>query len=203
MTTEQTQPSNSAPQHALTQEPRTKRMDMNLEDGEIFKALAKAQGQMKNPIKDMTNPHFRSKYASLDSVIEATRKPLADAGLAFVQSVDIVGAGWVSITSMLAYGFEWIKWTTKMAADTSTPQKFGSSCTYARRYARMDIFGLAGDEDDDGNEASNSKPKGAPQRQPQSAPQPQQGQFPNVAQPSQRPPQPQPNAGYGDSIPGL
>lgn len=146
--------------------PTTASFEHNLIDGEINKALAKAQGSMKNPTKDMTNPHFRSKYASLDSVIEATRKPLADNGLSFTQSVDIIGQGWVSVTSILSHGLEWMKWKTKMATDTSSPQKFGSSCTYARRYARMDIFGLAGDEDDDGNAAS--EPKGKPQSDPRS-----------------------------------
>jgi len=46
------------------------------EYGTIAEALAKAQGQMTHAQLDKVNPHFKSKYASLQSVLTAVRKPL-------------------------------------------------------------------------------------------------------------------------------
>ena len=51
---------------------------------ELAKALAAAQGEFTNPPKDRTNPHFRNKYATLDSMQTATRPILAKHGLSIV-----------------------------------------------------------------------------------------------------------------------
>ena len=48
---------------------------------EIFDALSKAQGEMEGAKKDSTNPHFKSKYADLESVVDACRIPFAKHGL--------------------------------------------------------------------------------------------------------------------------
>ena len=50
----------------------------------LFAALAGAQSQLKAALKDSTNPHFKSRYADLESVIEAMRVPFAANGLAFM-----------------------------------------------------------------------------------------------------------------------
>ena len=50
-------------------------------------ALAKAQGQMTAARFDKVNPHFRNRYASLASIIEAVRKPLSANGLAIMQMI--------------------------------------------------------------------------------------------------------------------
>src|SRR5262245_9787647 len=52
---------------------------------ELFKALSKAQGAMKNAIKDSENPYFHSKYADLAAVIAADKGELAANGLAVIQ----------------------------------------------------------------------------------------------------------------------
>jgi hypothetical protein len=54
---------------------------------EIANALSLAQGDIKPASKDSTNPHFRSKYADMASVIEAVREPLAKHGLSVVQEM--------------------------------------------------------------------------------------------------------------------
>ena len=48
-------------------------------------ALVKAVGDMKNPIKDSTNPHFKSRYADLAAVRDAVVPVLAKHGLAVLQ----------------------------------------------------------------------------------------------------------------------
>ena len=56
---------------------------------ELSKALVKAQAAMSHAAKDSKNPHFKSAYSSLASVIDAVRPHLAGNGLAFVQMLQI------------------------------------------------------------------------------------------------------------------
>src|SRR5690348_4537152 len=70
--------------------------------GKLFAALAKAQGAIKGALKDSTNPHFKSKYADLESTWEACRKPLSENGFAIVQS-PYTSNGDVGIVSILGH----------------------------------------------------------------------------------------------------
>ena len=54
--------------------------------GALAAALAKAQSQISGAVKDAANPFFKSKYADLESVWQACRKPLTDNGLAVTQT---------------------------------------------------------------------------------------------------------------------
>lgn len=45
----------------------------------LAKAMAKAQGVIEGATKDATNPHFRAKYATLASVVEAAASSPASA----------------------------------------------------------------------------------------------------------------------------
>ena len=130
-------------------------------------ALSKAQGTMKHAIKDADNPFFRSKYADLASVVEASRPSLIANGLSVVQCT----AGNVLWTMLLHESGEWIKGSIELKpmrqaklegkdkaewVDSHDPQSYGSCITYARRYAMAAITGVA-TEDDDGNAASGNK----------------------------------------------
>ena len=53
--------------------------------GQLADALSKAQGQMGNAKKDSANPFFKSKYADLASVVDASKAELTANGLAVVQ----------------------------------------------------------------------------------------------------------------------
>jgi hypothetical protein len=48
-------------------------------------ALAKFQANCPTIEKKKDNPFFKSKYAALDDIINAIRKPLSNVGLSFVQ----------------------------------------------------------------------------------------------------------------------
>ena len=48
-------------------------------------ALVAALGELRNLSKDKVNPHFKSKFTSLDSILDATRPVLAKHGLAMSQ----------------------------------------------------------------------------------------------------------------------
>lgn len=124
---------------------------------EISSALAKAQGQIENAIKDSSNPFFKSKYADLTSVWAACRRQLSENGLSVIQSPEESSHG-ISVVTMLCHSSgQWIRSKYSMPCDSSklTPQVIGSAITYARRYALSAMVGIAPHDDDDGNEASN------------------------------------------------
>lgn len=154
--------------------------------GELAKALAKAQAVLENAAKDRENPFFKSTYATLKSVWEACRKPLTDNGLAVVQQVNRSGAE-VSVRTMLLHASgEWVASVTTLPVKEQTAQGYGSAITYGRRYGLAAIVGVAPDDDDDGNEASQPgspikaaprppPPASAPQSQPPSSDKPRTG----------------------------
>lgn len=134
---------------------------------ELAKALVKAQGKMKHAIKDQNNPFFRSKYADLASVVDASRPALVAHGLAVCQYT----IGNTLYTMLLHESGEWIKGSIdlkpmRQVKDTGwvpseDPQSYGSCITYARRYAMAAITGVA-TEDDDGNAATGRTAQDAP-----------------------------------------
>lgn len=125
----------------------------------LARALARAQGAMRAAEKDRVNPHFRSSYATLASVWEACREPLAANGLAVVQLVTAADKGSVTVeTRLLHEGGESLSSTLAMPVTQPTAQGVGSAITYARRYALAALVGVAPDDDDDGNEASRRAP---------------------------------------------
>ena len=54
----------------------------------IIPALIKAKKNFKKISKDAVNPYFKSKYATLDAVLDATESALAEQGLTIVQVVE-------------------------------------------------------------------------------------------------------------------
>jgi hypothetical protein len=130
-------------------------------------ALAKAQGAMENAKKDALNPHFKTKYADLASVVDACRAPLSANGIAIVQRVRTKKSHVLIETLLLHASGEWMSGTLRLPAVKADPQGFGSAITYARRYALAAMVGVAPDEDDDGNAASGRtvEQRPPPQRQ--------------------------------------
>jgi hypothetical protein len=120
----------------------------------IAPALLKAQKAIKFAVKDANNPHFKSKYADLSSVIEAIKQPLNDAGILFIQTPSPSETGTLSLTTRLIHeSGEWIEDTATMPLPRHDPQGFGSAMTYCRRYALAAAVGVYQD-DDDGNTGS-------------------------------------------------
>lgn len=122
---------------------------------EIAKALAQFQAKVEKVTKDATNPFFKSKYASLENVIDTVAAPMILNGLSFAQFPD--GDGLTTI--IMHESGEWISATAKLELKGHTPQDQGSAITYMRRYALSAALGLATEDDDDGNAAS--KPSAA------------------------------------------
>jgi len=118
---------------------------------QLATALAKAQGEMKNPPLDSTNPHFKSKYSSLASVRDTVTPILTKHGLAVVQLLGNDSAGNLSCTTTLIHESGESIQTTLSIPGKHDAHGMGSCATYARRYTLMAICGVVGDEDDDGN----------------------------------------------------
>jgi len=126
-------------------------MDKSVTIENLAEALIKFQGEVGNIKKDGTNPFFKSKYATLENVVNTVRPHLTKNNLAYSQ----IPCGENHIVTILMHSSgEYISATAKMTPKDSSPQAQGSAITYLRRYALSAILGLATEDDDDGNSAS-------------------------------------------------
>lgn len=121
--------------------------------GKLSEALAKAQGEMKPASFDAQNPHFRSKYATLASIMEACRTALSQNQIAVIQGTSVIEDR-VIVTTMLVHASgEFISDQLSMNIIKDSPQAIGSAITYARRYSLASLVGVVSDEDDDAEAA--------------------------------------------------
>src|SRR4030095_2449962 len=126
---------------------------------ELATALSKAQGTMENAVKSSDNPFYKSTYADLAGVRNASRKPLSENELAVVQLPTMRDGKMVLEYVLLHSSGEYIGSELEMTPVKADPQGIGSAVTYARRYTLASITGVA-TEDDDGNAASRGDMKG-------------------------------------------
>lgn len=120
---------------------------------EIITALAKAQGEMGHAAKDAANPHFRSKFSSLASVIDAVRDAFCKHGLAFFHTVSCEGPT-VKVYCTIAHSSgQWIRSEFGAQAQDAKPQSIGSAISYGKRYSLQALAGIASADDDDGEAA--------------------------------------------------
>lgn len=133
---------------------------------ELSKAFAKTQKEMKQPLKDANNPFFKSKYVPLENVVEAITESASKNGLSFTQYPSSDEMGNVTVGTLVMHeSGEWIEYDPiKMKPVKNDPQSIGSAITYAKRYALSAIFGITSDQDDDGNEATQTKKQPAKQQ---------------------------------------
>jgi hypothetical protein len=124
-------------------------------------ALVAAQKDIKGVGKDSINPHFKNKYASLDSIIDMVRPALAKHGLAVIQGATTPHtdeAGVVrcfTVETMLVHeSGEWITNGAVLPVAKADPQGAGAALTYGRRYSLSALLSISTDEDDDGNHAA-------------------------------------------------
>jgi hypothetical protein len=115
---------------------------------EIAGALVQAQAQMGAAFKDNTNPHYKSGFASLASVILTVKEPLHNNGLSFVQPT-IRTDGFVGCeTRIMHTSGQWMEGELTLPLTKQDPQAAGSAITYARRYSLMSMLGLPTTDDD-------------------------------------------------------
>lgn len=125
---------------------------------ELYAAMAKAFPEIEGATKDSNNPHFRSKYADLASVVEAIKPALCKNGLFFAQITHEQDGGVCVETQVFHSSGESMSFGKLFVpASKNDAQGYGSALTYARRYSLMAAFGVA-PEDDDGNAAAKTAP---------------------------------------------
>lgn len=126
----------------------------SIELNEIFSALCKAQSKIKVASKDSSNPFFKSKYANLQAVIEASRPALCDNGLSVTQQLISENDRKYIITTLGHASGQWISSKVMLTPAKEDIQSLGSYITYMRRYSYAALIGVYdGEEDDDGNTA--------------------------------------------------
>lgn len=137
-------------------------METSPEIHELAAALALAQAEFPTVDKTETakvksdKADFSYRYASLASVLEAVRGPLAKAGLSIFQSPHFAESGRLCVTLLLMHkSGQFLEDTFSMPVAQQTPQGIGSIISYARRYQLLSCLGLATD-DDDAQEAEQS-----------------------------------------------
>jgi hypothetical protein len=141
----------------------------------FWAALAAFQGAVRGVGKDRKNPHLNNKYATLESVFETIREPLAAHNLSVTQMslVDDGRAGCRTVVAHAEGGY--IECTLMLPLGEqrgiSAAQAVGICLSYARRYALMGVLGLAtADEDTDGGPPAGKGTPPKPNERPEPAP---------------------------------
>lgn len=125
----------------------------------IAKSLAAFQAEVKQPEKNGENPHFKSRYVTLDGTVKAIRECAHKHGLSYTQLPVSDENGVGVITVIMHESGEFIEMPPFIIPlDKRTAQGAGSCMTYCRRYSLSAAFGIVSDVDDDGNEAEANAP---------------------------------------------
>ena len=166
----------------------------------FFDDFLQVQAKIENPVSDASNPHYNSKYASLESLLAMVRPILNGHGFTLTQTFGTRSYSSHQIlgTYLLHRDGAFMS-SVSAVPDLSSPQSVVSYSTYMRRVQLCAILGVRGENDDDGNAVQQSQPwmqspaQAPPQQtaappwaQQQSAPMPMQ-QPPPMQQPIQQP----------------
>lgn len=134
------------------------------ESRSLASLLAEAQAEMPNPKKNREGQKGYQKYnyATLDTVVDIIKKPLNERGIFLTQPCERTDDGNMRVQTVVMHEGETLVLDTKPYEYDSDPQEFGKRETYARRYSLLTAFGLAGEDDTDGD-TGPKKPSGQPQ----------------------------------------
>lgn len=131
----------------------------------LYTALLEAQQKAPPIPKTAENSAFggKSKYVSLDTLLELLVPVLNAAGLVLTQQPTHVD-GQPALRTRIVHGEsgEADESVMLLMLSKSDPQGQGSAITYARRYSLMAVLGLSADADDDGNAASRRRQDAPP-----------------------------------------
>ncbi len=125
---------------------------------ELAGAMLKVQAGLEAAVKDAENPFAKSRYASLNSVVAASRERLLAQGLWLVQYPVAAEPGHLGLVTKIVHtaSGQWQGTLMVMPLPKADPQGYGSALTYARRYSLAALVGLVV-EDDDGEAACGRK----------------------------------------------
>jgi len=123
----------------------------------IYAAFIAAQAEFGSAVKASTNPHFKSRYADLSSVLEAVLPALNKHGLGLTYRVHDCDNG-VRLEAVVIHssGEELSSGILHVPVAKNDAQAMGSALSYGKRYLASGLFSLQTSEDDDGNAATAS-----------------------------------------------
>lgn len=133
------------------------------ENPSLQERYAAAWCDVKQPELDGTNPHYKSRYATLAAVQGCIRKACAKHGIAYAQRVKLENGEAVLVSEVVGAG-DALHLSDYPVQFVPNPQSNGSMLTYAKRQLASIDWGICGDEDDDGQNAA--LPARQVQRQP-------------------------------------
>jgi hypothetical protein len=130
---------------------------------DLAKAMLKVQQALTPACKDAENPFSKSRYATLNSVMDACRDALIAESIWVAQYPVATEPGHLGLVTKLVHGEsgQWQSSLMVMPLPKSDPQGYGSALTYARRYGLATLVGLVSEADDDGEAASGQRSKPA------------------------------------------
>jgi hypothetical protein len=128
-------------------------------------ALVAALNEMGNVSVNKFNSHFKSKYVSLDALLDSVKPVLAKHDLALVQRL-VSEEGKVGVATAFAHidGKVFDCGVIMIKAEGLTPQHIGSAITYLRRQSIQTACGISAELDDDGGRASGTAPQPQPKQ---------------------------------------
>jgi hypothetical protein len=132
----------------------------------LVNKLVAIQGRLKAP-KNQRNNFGKYNYRSCEDILEAVKPLLAEQGLALTVSDIFIGEGLIPhivATASVTDGKDTVSVSAQAGVDPNRKgmdiaQSFGSSSSYARKYALNGLFLIDDTKDAD---ATNTHGKGAP-----------------------------------------
>jgi hypothetical protein len=105
--------------------------------------------------KDSTNPHFKSKYASLEDIWSTLKPVFAKHRVVVSQVPGAIKEGAIELITQIIHvdTGEFLLAVGYMPMGKEGPQAAGSAITYARRYFLCPLLGIVAGEDDDAEAA--------------------------------------------------
>lgn len=140
-------PNGSAPEKQEAPEAKT--------HASLAEALVAAQAEMPAVGRDKENPHFKSKFTSLDNLLSSVRPVLNRHGLALVQTPMFDDEGKFVLRTRIMHTAGELAFDSPLTPTKDDPQGQGSAITYMRRYTVASALAIADQDDDDGNAASS------------------------------------------------
>lgn len=155
-------PANQAPPEAQAQATASHTVTgASQELGELFGALAKAQGEIRSARASSVGVVGRESsqttftYADLAEIWEACRAALSKSGLALLQRARVQNNGWVVIETILGHSSgQWIRSELPLLSCTSNgtqdsrPRTIGATISFGRRYGLAALVGVVQAEEE-------------------------------------------------------
>ena len=118
--------------------------------------LINALAEMENVVGNKINPAFKSRYVTLDALLDAIKPTLHRHNLAFVQNL-LSDDGKIGVQTAFLHtsGHMFDFGRLMINATNLDAQKIGGALTYIRRQSIQTACGISIDLDDDGNSTQN------------------------------------------------